>query len=790
MKDIIRLTVAFVVIVLGAAMSWTGFQIAVLGGSPYFVLAGVCLLAAGVLFALRRWEGVWLYALVVLATAAWWLLESDGSFWAFVPRLALLCGLGLILLTPWFRAGMGRSARLRHAPIIWSVIFIAAAGWVVSVFWLDQPHDTVLAMRDRPAAEASRDAGEWQNYGNDLGGSRHSALAQITPANVDKLEVAWTYHSGPTPDGKPFTFQANPLKIGDLVYICTGYNDVIALDAETGEQKWRHAARSDLDGVMARHCRGVSYYQAPEVSGTCSGMIYTATVDARLIALDSLTGSKCAGFGNDGEANLLDGMGDVVKGYYQVTSPPIVVRGKLIIGGWVTDGQHVGEPGGVIRAYDAVTGKFAWAFDPGNPDEQGMPPAGGQFTRGTPNSWAPMSGDEQLGFVFAPMGNATPDYVGMHRTELDERFSSSVLALNAETGKLEWVFQTTHHDLWDYDNGSQPVVFNLEDGTPALIQPTKRGQIFILDRRTGKPLFPVEERSVPTDGVSGERMAPTQPFSSAFPDFSGPRPTEARMWGLTPIDMALCRIKFLKARFDGTMTPLTTDRPTIVWPGYIGGMDWGSVSIDPDRKIMIVNNTQMSNYNQLLTREDADTMGLKPISETHQPYVGGPVPQTGTPYGANISPFLSPLGMPCQQPPLGRISGVDLKTGKLLWSHPLGTARDSGPFDIPIRLPIQMGTPNLGGSITTAGGLTFIGAAKERTFRAYETATGRKLWQSRLPASAQSTPATYWSSKSDRQFVIVPAGGYPGFSPPSGDALVAYALPRNGHHSASGATDR
>lgn len=790
MKNIVRLALAFVAFALGAAMSWTGIQIAILGGSLFFLLAGICLVAAGILFGLRRWEGVSVYALVVAATAAWWLLESDGSFWAFVPRLALLCGLGLVLLTPGFRASMGRSTPLPYARIIWGTIIIATAGWVATVFWIEQPRGPALATNEIGAAPQSVGAGDWQHYGNDLGGSRHSRLGQITLANVAKLEVAWTYRSGPTPDGKPFTFQANPLKIGNLVYICTGYNDVVAIDAESGEQKWRHAAKSDLDGVMARHCRGVSHFKVPAAAGTCSGMIYTATVDARLIALDRMTGKKCTTFGNDGEVDLLAGMGDVVKGYYQVTSPPIVVRGNLIIGGWVTDGQHVGEPGGVIRAYDAVTGKFAWAFDPGSPDDQGTPPPGKEFTRGTPNSWAPMSGDERLGFVFAPMGNATPDYVGMHRTKFDERFSSSVLALNAETGKLEWVFQTTHHDLWDYDNGSQPVAYDLEDGTPALIQPTKRGQVFILDRRTGKPLFPVEERPVPTDGVSGEKMAPTQPFSSAFPDFSGPRPTEARMWGLTPIDMALCRIKFLKARFDGTMTPIGTDRPTIVWPGYIGGMDWGSVSIDPDRKIMIVNNTQMSNYNQLLSRDDADRMGLKPISETHQPYVGGPVPQDGTPYGASISPFLSPLGMPCQQPPLGRISGVDLNTGKLIWSHPLGTARDSGPFNIPIRLPIQMGTPNLGGSITTAGGVTFIGAAKERTFRAYETTTGRKLWQSRLPASAQSTPTTYWSDKSNRQFVIVPAGGYPGFSPPSGDALVAYALPRGRDRSSPSTTNR
>jgi len=351
------------------------------------------------------------------------------------------------------------------------------------------------------------------------------------------------------------------------------------------------------------------------------------------------------------------------------------------------------------------------------------------------------------------------------------------MALNAETGQLRWTFQTTHHDLWDYDVGSQPVLIEMR-GTPALVQPTKRGQIFVLDRRTGRPLLPIVERKVPTDGAPGERLASTQPFSPALPDFAGPRPTEARMWGLTPFDQLICRIMFRAARFDGTLTPIGLDRPTITWPGYIGGIDWGSVAIDPTRRIMVVNNNQISNYNRLLRRDEANRRGLRPITPEHESYVGGAVPQRGTPYAADVTPFRSPIGLPCQQPPLGQVSGVDLKTGRIVWSHPLGTSRDSGPFGIAIKLPIPMGTPNLGGAVVTAGGVTFIGAAKERTIRAYETSTGRKLWQARLPASAQSTPSIYWSKASGRQFVVVPAGGYPGFSPPVSDTLIAYALPR------------
>jgi quinoprotein glucose dehydrogenase len=771
----LRWAYASIVLCMGLALTWLGAKLVLLAGSPYYVFAGMLLSCTSVCVALRRWTAVWLYAAYLGATTLWWLWESDVDFWSFLPRLALPIIVGLWMLTPFFRRSMGKTTELPFGRTIWCGLVGAALVAIGMLYWLDRAPDAQTTQW-QAFAEPRGDGGDWRHYGNDLGGSRFSPLAQITPQNVGALKVVWTYHAGAAPDGKPVSFEVNPLKIGNLVYICTGYNDVIALDAETGKQAWRFSAKAQLESVPARHCRGVAYYQSRVAQGICANRIFTATVDARLIALDGLTGKPCKAFGRNGQVDLLEGMGNVVKGYYLVTSPPIVVRGKVVVGGWVTDGQSTGEPAGVIRAYDAKTGAFAWAFDPGNPAFTGMPKVGDSFTRGTPNSWAPMSGDEALGTVYVPMGNATPDYVGMHRTFNDDRFSSSVVAVNAETGQVRWTFQTTHHDLWDYDVGSQPVLINL-NGIPALVQPTKRGQIFVLDRRTGRPFFPVVERTVSTDGAPGERFAPTQPFSPALPDFAGPPPTEAKMWGLTPFDQLICRIRFREARFDGTITPVGLDRSTITWPGYIGGIDWGSVAVDPVRKIMIVNNNQISNYNRLLRRGEANRRGLRPITPEHQTYVGGAVPQRGTPYAADVAPFLSPIGLPCQQPPLGMVSGVDLQTGKMVWSHPLGTSRDSGPFGVAVQLPISMGTPNLGGSSVTAGGVTFIGAAKERTIRAYDTQTGRKLWQARLPASAQSTPSIYWSKASGRQFVVVPAGGYPGFSPPVSDTLVAYALP-------------
>ncbi|MFP5435854.1 MAG: PQQ-binding-like beta-propeller repeat protein, partial [Alphaproteobacteria bacterium] len=476
--------------------------------------------------------------------------------------------------------------------------------------------------------------------------------------------------------------------------------------------------------------------------------------------------------------DLKTGLGQVDKGYYFVTSPPALVRGRLVLGGWVTDGQKIREPSGVIRAFDAVTGDFAWAFDIGRPDDHGLPAPGATFTPGTPNSWAPMSSDETLGLVYVPTGNATPDYFGGHRTANDDRYASSVIALDGMTGAVRWSFQTTHHDLWDYDVPAQPTLIDLPGGVRGLLQPTKRGEIFFLDRATGKPILPVEERPVPQGVVPGERLSKTQPYSVGIPSFTGPRPTEKGMWGLTPIDQAICRIRFREARFDGDMTPLSTQHPTITWPGYLGGIDWGGVSVDPRRALMIVNNNQVGNYNRLIPRAEANRRGIKPMNTVHMGDVGGPAAQQGVPYAAQIAPFLSPLAIPCQQPPYGRINAVDLKTGKMVWSRLLGTSRDSGPLALPTFVPIPMGVPNIGGSVATASGLTFIGATQEHAFRSYDTATGRLLWKARLPAGGNASPSSYWSNASGRQFVVIAAGGHGAMLSGSSDQLIAYALPK------------
>lgn len=765
-----------VLVLVSMGLLWLGGRLLLLGGSPFYVLAGLALAATAFLAARKSPKTLPIYGAFFALTLIWALWESGFDGWALAPRVVMFALFGLWMMTPWFRAFLGLRRDFAFSKFAWPGLGVLMAGAVALLFWIDQP-DGARGALDEAYRPAQTSDGEWRNYGNDPGGSRYSPLAQITPANVRGLEPIWTYHTGPAPDGQVPPFQATPLMIGGTLYFCTGYNDVIALDAATGAEKWRFRPNVDPEGVYGRTCRGVAYHELPRARGACAQRIYTATIDARLIALDAQTGAPCTDFGEDGQVDLRQGMGDFEKGYYFVTSPPQIARGRVVLGGWVTDGQMVGEPSGVIRAFDARTGAFSWAFDIGRPDQHGLPRAGETFTRGTPNSWAPMSADEGLGLVYAPTGNATPDYVGMHRTANDELYSSSVVALDAESGAVRWSFQTTHHDLWDYDAPAQPTLIDLPNGVKGLLQATKRGEIFFLDRRTGEPIAAVEEIPVPQGGVEGERLSPTQPFSTGLPSFEGQRPTEARMWGLTPLDQAYCRILFREARFEGSMTPLGVDRHTITWPGFLGGVDWGGVSVDPARGLMIVNANHVGNHNRLMTREEADSMGLKPMTASHVSNVGGPVAQQGTPYAAHIRPFLSPLAVPCQQPPYGTLNAVNLHTGELVWSERFGASRDSGPLALPSFLPIPIGTPNLGGSVITASGLVFIGATQEHYLRAYDLSSGRELWKARLPAGGQATPMTFWSTPINRQVVVIAAGGHAAMLSGSSDALIAYALP-------------
>lgn len=632
------------------------------------------------------------------------------------------------------------------------------------------------AMTARGQAEAP--SSDWPEVGGNADGTRYTQLAQITPANVGRLKLAWRYKlEAPIETVKhPYVaFEATPLKVGDSVYFCTPANSVVALDAETGHLRWKFLPALRKWGSF-RACRGVAFYHASAATAECHDRIVTATLDAHLFAVDAHTGKPCREFGDGGSVDLLTGMGSVNPGVYGVTSAPTIVRGVVVIGGLVVDNGLVDNPSGVIRAYDAVTGRFAWAWDLGRPGKHDQPAPGETYTRDTPNGWAPFSADESLGLVYIPTGNSNPDYYGAQRTREAEKYSSSVVALDAATGEVRWSFQTTHHDLWDYDVASQPVLIDMpgENGvTSALIQATKRGEIFVLDRRDGHPLTRVLEKTVPQGGAPGDHTATTQPFSVGMPSLAGPDLTERDMWGVTPLDQLWCRIKFREARYEGPMTPPTADRPWIYSPGWMGGNDWGSVSVDEGRQVLVAVSMRMANYDRFVKTDE-----LGPASD------GVPhslvTPQVGSPFfGIVTDYFHSPLGVPCQRPPYGMISAIDLRTRRLLWSHPLGTARHNGPLALPaarIPWPIPMGTVTMGGNLVTRSGLVFVAAALDQYLRALDERTGKELWRTDLSAAGFATPMSYLSPRG-RQMVVIAVGGNNKFGPNDGLYVQAYALP-------------
>jgi quinoprotein glucose dehydrogenase len=754
-----RFILAIVLALSAVAMLWGGSRLLSVGGSPYYVITGLALLGSAFFIARGDRRGIWLYAAIVVGTAIWALVERGISGWGLQSRLLALLVLGLWVCWPCMQPFRGR----------WLAAIFVTLGIAATVFLSSANHIEHLPNVGVIPASGS---GEWLHYGNDLGGTRFSQATQINASNVGQLESAWVYRTGVTQGF--MGFEVTPLMVGDSVYLCTANNIISALDPDTGKTRWVFDPHTNVPPVAA--CRGVAYYKVASATGLCAERVIFATVDARLMALDSQKGTPCPEFGMNGSVDLKTGMGQITQGYYYVSSAPAIVRGNAILGGWVMDGQYVGEPPGVIRAFDAVTGKFAWALDIDKPDFHGEPPAGESYSRGTANSWGPISGDETLGLVYLPTGNSTPDYWGAHRSAGSEKYSSAVVAIDATTGILRWSFQTAHHDVWDYDVPAQPTLIDLTiDGqtVPALVQATKRGQVFLLDRRDGKPLAKVEERPVPQGAAPGDFLSPTQPFSTGLPSFDDTVIREPIMWGATPLDQLWCRIKFREARYEGPMTPPGL-KSTITYPSYLGGIDWGGVSVDPERHLLVVNWNRVANYTRLAPRSEAPDVKA---SETGGIHVGEPVPQIGTPFALFTGPFLSPLGMPCTEPPYGEIGVVDLNSRKMIWHRPLGTSKDSGPFDSQSHIPLEMGVPNMGGSMTTRAGLIFIGATQERAIRAFDSSTGKRLWWAPLPVGGHASPMTYVSPKTGRQFVVIAAGGSAPLHSGAGDFVVAFALP-------------
>lgn len=765
-----------------------GGYLATLGGSIYYLVAGLLFLSAAILLFRGRRLGAWLFGLALALSIVWALWEVGFDGWALMPRLLIPVAFGIWLLLPWSqhalsgtldlarRVPLGAAGLIASATVV--SIALGAGLYAVTAPGLPQDPRFQTGFGAFPATNGAASAGQtgedWPYFGGDQGGQKYSPLDQITLDNVADLEVAWSVDVGQIPANN-----STPIKIGDAIYACNGFSQLFALDAATGTQRWTYDA-SEGHGST---CRGVTYYKAPGLTGACAERILAGTGSAKLVAVDARTGQLCQDFGTGGMVNLLVGMhdfeGKIIGGYYKVTSAPTFVRGKVVVGGWVTDGQYWGEASGVIRAFDAVTGDLSWAWDMGRQDVTGLPPNGESYTVATPNSWAPAVADEDLGLVYLPTGNATPDFFGGQRREFDDQFNSSVVALDAETGRLRWSFQTKHHDIWDHDVASPPTLLELPDASgamrKALIQPTKAGEVFVLDRVTGEPIFPVTEVAMPQAGVvPEERLSPTQPLSNALPSFRGASLTEADMWGVSPFDQLYCRIQFKQARYEGTNTPpgLT---PSVQTPSTFGAINWGGVSIDPNHGVMIVNSNRFASYVELITRDEADARGVKPQGEWGDPReVGGIVAQANVPYAAEPFFWLTALNVPCIDPPYGYLSAVDLNTGKLLWTQTFGSSLGSGALGIKVPVELPMGTPTHGGSMVTASGLVFIAASKDNMFRAYDLKTGKVAWQTELPA-AGGAPISY--TLDGKQYVTVIAGGQGAIQSRYSTRMVTFKLP-------------
>jgi quinoprotein glucose dehydrogenase len=613
---------------------------------------------------------------------------------------------------------------------------------------------------------------DWPAYGGNSGGQKYSPLKQINLENVTSLEVAWTFHTGDAYQPKhdrSTAFEATPLYVDGTLYIGTPLGHVIALDPVTGKERWSYDGKVPKDkgyGDFAN--RGVSTWKTPDGARR----IYIATLDARLIALDAATGKLCQDFGDNGQVDLRNGLRIAPRGYadYEETSPPAVIGNTIVVGSGIADNGSVNQPSGEVRAFDALTGRRKWTWDPIPQD----PKAAGADTwkngsakkTGAANAWSIIVSDPERGLVFIPTGSASPDYYGGERLGWN-LFADSLVALHAETGEMAWYFQTVHHDLWDYDVASMPLLYDVHRGgetIPAIAVGSKTGHLFILNRETGKPIFGVEERKVPASDVPGEEAAATQPFP-VLPKALLPqgKVTADDAWGATDADRAWCKAELGKLRSEGIFTPPSV-QGSLSLPGNIGGMAWGGEAYDPQHHLLIMPVNNMAAEMRLIPRAQFNEEASRGRN------LGGDwefAPQTGTAFGLARRFLRSPGGLPCNAPPWGMLAAVDGDTGELKWKVPLG--------HFPGAETQQWGSISLGGPMVTAGGLVFMGGTLDNKIRAFNTANGELVWTGMLPSSARATPMTYMGPDG-KQYVVIAAGGHGLPQTPLSDTLVAFRL--------------
>ncbi|WP_174493660.1 glucose/quinate/shikimate family membrane-bound PQQ-dependent dehydrogenase [Acinetobacter sp. Marseille-Q1623] len=790
--SVLKTIAAVIAAIFGLVLLIGGIYLAVLGGSWYYIIAGLFFLITAILLQKLKSSALIVYAVLVLGTVVWGLWEVGSDFFALAPRLDILGLFGLFLLIPAVTRGFANSKGAKVA--LTGSLAITIAVMIYSIF--NDPQEIRGTLTSQQPATAQAIAGiaegDWPAYGRTQSGLRYSPLTQINADNVKDLKVAWTYNTGDFKtdhDSGETTNQVTPIKVGDNMYICTTHQKLVALDPATGKAKWTFDPKLKADNTFQHlTCRGVSYFDANNTVGfeaslaakkttseQCPQKVILPVNDGRLVAINATTGKPCTDFGHNGEVDLQKDMPFPYPGGYIPTSPPVVTGTTIIIAGSTTDNYSTEEPSGVIRGYDVNTGELLWVFDTGAEDPNKIPAPGQKYVQNSPNAWAPLAYDAKLDIVYVPTGVGTPDIWGGNRTKLHERYANSMLAINATTGKLVWNFQTTHHDLWDMDVPSQPTLADIQDKSgqtvPAIYVLTKTGNAFVLDRRTGKAVVPITEKPVPQTvkrgpQTKGEHYSATQPFSD-FDLAPKDKLTDKQMWGATMFDQLMCRVSFHKLNYEGIYTP-PSENGTLVFPGNLGVFEWGGMSVNPDRQIAVMNPIGLPFVTKLIPADPNRKQTAKGAGTE-----AGVQPMYGVPYGVEISPFLSPFGLPCKQPAWGYVAGVDLKTHDIAWKRRIGTIRDSLP-GIPLP-PFKMGVPMLGGSISTAGNLMFVGGTQDNYIRAINVTNGDELWKGRLPAGGQATPMTYESN--GKQYVVIMAGGHGSFGTKMGDALVAYALP-------------
>lgn len=822
-----------------------------LGGSPYYVVAGVLMLASAWLLLKRQWLAYALYSIFIIGSVIWAVWESGFYWWALATRLGFPLIFGLLMLLPWVARKMGTqkikvltgpsnntlhnaSGITSNTPLntsspqatadlssanegehnegpkksayYWALLASVVAGAAVSFGSMANNATDKLGALDLKGDSATpanlgdplsngqqTPEGEWSAYGRTDYGQRYSPLTQINTDNVKNLEVAWQIQTGdvkgPNDVGET-TYQATPLKLGNALYMCTPHNWALALDADTGEALWKFDPKVG-ENLQRQHqtCRGVSFYagtnpqtsittdiKAQKVEGNtftkattqCDAKIFIPTSDAKLYALNPETGQRCQDFGNEGAIDLMHNMPFKQAGYYYSTSPPIVAGDVIIVAGAVNDNYDINSPSGVIRAYDVNTGQLMWNWDAGNPEDTkplDINDPNQTYKTSSPNSWAIASADEKLGLAYFPMGNRTPDQLGVYRSPAEEKYATSVVALDLKTGQARWVQQFVHHDLWDMDTPAQPSLIDLKTDKgvePALVVPTKQGDVYVLNRATGKPILPIKERPASQNHlIKGEHASPTQPYSALSFE---PKPlTEKDMWGASLLDQMMCRIEFNKLNYEGRYTPPST-QGTLVYPGNFGTFNWGSLAVDPENGVMFGMPTYLAFTSKLIPK---DSLGDVETNKGEQ----GVNANEGADYAVEMGPFLSPLGVPCQQPPWGTIAAANLSTGEIAYQRKNGTVQDLSPLP----LKFELGVPGIGGPIITKGGVAFLSAATENNFRAYDLKTGDVLWNQRIPAGGQATPMTYLNSKGEQMVVLV-AGGHGSVGTEIGDYVIAYKL--------------